>query len=130
MACRTMALLDTLMFFSSESLERMALYSPVSPLHTDRMTRFLSVLPEYFSVLKLIRIYVSCTFFCHVIDHPFRFSGFIYAVNFALFPHKTLVGPFISIFAFSEQQKRYTLETLNMSDVRYLDIFQCHIQTV
>lgn len=97
-----MTLLDTLIFSSSESLERMARYPPVSPLHTCRMTRLLSVLPEYFSVLELIRIDVCSTTLSHVIDHPFRFSGFISAVNFALLPHRTLVGPFIDIFGFSE----------------------------
>lgn len=97
-----MTLLDTLMFFASESLERMAWYPPVSFLHTRRMTRLLSVLPEYFSVLVLIRVDVCCTFFCQMIDHPFRFSGFISAVNFASFPHRIFVGPFIDIFGFSE----------------------------
>lgn len=101
-ACRTMTLLNTLIFPSSESLERMARYPPVSPLDTCRMTRLLSVLPEYFSVLELIRIDVCCITFSHVIDHPFRFSGFISAVNVALYPHRTLVGPFIDIFGFSE----------------------------
>lgn len=97
-----MTLLNTLMCSSSESLERMPRYPPVSPMHTCRMTRLLSVLPEYFSLLELIRIDDCCTTFSHVIDHPFGFSGFISAVNFALFPHRTLVGPFIDIFGFSE----------------------------
>lgn len=120
-ACRKMTLLNTRRC-AFEPLLRIARYPPSSPLHTDCMNSTSSVVPIYLSVLELMGKCVNPTIFCHSSDQPFRFSGFINALNFAVVPHRTFSGPSIDIPGSSVEQISKTLETFYIGEVSYFNI--------